>query len=84
LGQLVRGLGREVEETALTAAERLRDEGRAEGRAEGQAQLLLKLLALRFGTLPPEVSTRVTAASAEELSRLAERVLQAPTLDDVF
>jgi hypothetical protein len=80
LGQLVRGLGREVEETAMTAAERLRDEGRA----EGQAQLLLKQLVLRFGTLPPEVLTRVSAAGPEELSRLAERVLLAPTLDEVF
>jgi hypothetical protein len=68
----------------MTAAERLKAEGGAEGRAEGKAQLLLKLLTLRFGTLPAEVSTRVSAANAEELERLAERLLLARTLDDVF
>jgi hypothetical protein len=88
LRQLVRGLGREVEETAMTAAERLKAEGRAEGeakgRVEGEAMLLLKQLALRFGPLPAEVHTRVSSASVEELARFGERVLTAGSLDEVL
>jgi predicted transposase YdaD len=88
LRQLVRGLGRRVEETAMTAAERLRAEGKLEGKAEGklegQAQLLLRLLTFRFGTLPPAAQTRVAEASLEQLAVYAERVLSASSLDDVL
>lgn len=92
LALLVRGLGRRVEETAMTGAERLRAEGRlegkaegkAEGRAEGQAQLLLRLLTLRFGELPPAAQTLVSEASLEQLAVYAERVLSAASLDDVL
>jgi hypothetical protein len=84
LGQLVHGLGRPVEDTVMTAAERLKAQGRAEGKAEGQAQLLLKLLAFRFGTLPPQVQQRVAQASLEQLALYGERVLSAASLDDVL
>jgi hypothetical protein len=80
LRQLVRGLGREVEETAMISAERLR----AEGRTEGEVMLLLKQLALRFGPLPAEVHTRVSSASVEELARFGERVLTAGSLAEVL
>lgn len=46
--------------------------------------LLLRLLALRFGTLPAEVHTRISSASADELERFGERVLTANSLDEVF
>jgi Putative transposase, YhgA-like/Domain of unknown function (DUF4351) len=88
LRQLVRGLGRRVEDTAMTAAERLRAEGRAEGKAEGkaegQAQLLLTQLTLRFGALPPEVQMRVAKASLAQLALYGERVLTAASLDEVL
>jgi hypothetical protein len=88
LRELVRGLGRRVEESAMTAAERSRAQGRlegkAEGRAEGQAQLLLRQLTLRFGALSPAAQTRVAEASLEQLSVYAERVLSAASLDDVL
>jgi hypothetical protein len=88
LRQLVRGLGRRVEETAMTAAERLKAEGRAQGRAEGKAEgqalLLLKLLTLRFGELPQSAQARVTAASLAQLALYGERVLSAASLEDVL
>jgi Putative transposase, YhgA-like/Domain of unknown function (DUF4351) len=84
LALLVRGLGRRVEETAMTGAERLRAEGRLEGKAEGQAQLLLRQLALRFGALSPAVQTRVAEASLEQLALYGERVLSAASVDDVL
>jgi predicted transposase YdaD len=61
-----------------------RDEGRAEGRREGEAEVFLRLLQLRFGPLPVDVTARVTAADAETLLRWSEQVLSAPTLDAVF
>ena len=59
-------------------------QGREEGRAEGEANLLLKLLASRFGPLPAAVEARVRASSIADLEVFAERVLAAKCLDDVF
>ena len=61
-----------------------REEGREEGRKEGQAALLLRLLSLRFGDPSSELLARIHAASDAELTRWAERILTASTLDDVF
>jgi len=57
---------------------------RDEGRQKGEAEMLLRLLQLRFGPLPADVTARVTAADVETLLRWSERVLSAPTLDTVF
>ncbi len=65
-------------------AQRFFSEGRAEGEARGKAQLLLKLLTLRFGPLPDAAHARVNTAPEAELEVFAERVLTAPTLDDVL
>jgi hypothetical protein len=86
--QLIRQVGSSAEEIAMTSAERLKAEGRAEGEAKGklngQAELLLKQLSLRFGELSGDVQARVAAASLEQLAVYAERVLSAPSLDDVL
>ena len=58
--------------------------GEARGRALGERQVLRRLLAHRFGTLPAEVDARLEAADVEAMERWAERLLDAPTLDDVF
>ena len=63
---------------------RIREEGRAEGRREGEVEILLRLLRLRFGTVPADVTTRVTTADPETLLRWSDRVLSAPTLEAVF
>jgi len=56
----------------------------AQGEARGRAELLLKLLGHRFGSLSSESIRRVNTASIEELDALAERVLSAATVDEVF
>jgi hypothetical protein len=100
LRELVRELGPKAEEVAMTAAERLKAEGRVEGKADGrvegraegkaegkvagQAELLLKLLSLRFGELPDAARARVGGASVERLAIYAERVLTATSLDEVL
>jgi predicted transposase/invertase (TIGR01784 family) len=81
-------VGSEASEALMSTAEKLRAEGRAEGRVagrvEGRAELVLKLLTLRFGSLPSPIRARIEAASIEELDSFAERVLSARTLDEVL
>jgi len=61
--------------------------GKAEGKAEGRAETLLKLLALRFGSVPDGVLTKVESAARRTdlaaLDRWVERVLSKPSAEDV-
>jgi hypothetical protein len=87
-----RGPHREVRAVQMTWSQRIkaegfklgRQEGRKEGKEAGLRQLLLHLLERRFGPLPEGVRTRVEAiASSRRLTRLAEQVLVASSLDDL-
>lgn len=61
-----------------------RAEGRAEGRAQGQAEALRKLLAIKFGELPPEIDAQIASATPDQLDRYLERLLAADSLAAVF
>ena len=64
--------------------ERGRKEGRREGRQQATLDLVLRLLTQRFGQLPAGVRRQVTAIdSVEDLGRLAERVYQAGSLEEL-
>jgi hypothetical protein len=52
--------------------------------AQGEAEMLLRLLRIRFGTLPTDAVARVQEADPEILLHWSERVLTAATLDEVF
>lgn len=88
LQRLVVAAGPEAKEEIVTIADYLREQGRMagerEGRLEGQRSTLLKLLRLRFGELPEPSVARVRAADAGQIEAWTERVLTAPTLDDVL
>lgn len=58
--------------------------GETRGEARGRATLLLQQLERRFGALPEAIITRVTTASIAELDAWALRVLDVPSLSDVF
>jgi len=60
------------------------EKGRQEGRQEGQAEMLLHLLARKFG--PPDSKTRARVMEAEtgDLIRWLERAVTADRLDEVF
>lgn len=82
----------EVATMETTWADKLRQEGieigvrrgMEEGKEEGKRDLVLDLLEHRFGPLSDATVKRVRAlTSSEELSRLAARVLEAPSLDDL-
>jgi predicted transposase/invertase (TIGR01784 family) len=79
-----REVGKDVEEAIVTTADMLRAEGRTQGRAQGQREMLLKLLAKRFGALPEAAVARVDAAGTAELEAWFDRVLTASTLTDVL
>jgi len=51
---------------------------------QGRAALLLRQLTRKFGDLPEEVVGRVRAASTGELEQMADNVLTAATLEEVF
>jgi hypothetical protein len=57
-------------------------EGWAKGKAEGRMELILKLLALRFGALPDAIQTGVRSAQDAQLDAVAERMLTAKTLEE--
>ena len=61
-----------------------REEGMRRGRVDGERSLLQRQLLRRFGALTPEISERVSEASAADLETWGDRVLDADTLEDVF
>lgn len=88
LRQLVHELGPATEEAFVTTYEQIKAEGRAEGmakgRAEGKAELLLRMLTVRFGSLPAPALERVRDAAPATLDGWAERLVTASSVDDVF
>lgn len=88
LHKLVSQLGPQAEEAYVTTAEMLRAEGEARGRAEGEARgradMLVELLTLKFGPLPPAATRTVYAASPDQLHDWAAQVLTAETLEQVL
>jgi hypothetical protein len=59
-------------------------QGRAEGKTEGRVEIVLKLLALRFGPLTEAVQVRLCSAQSAQLDVVAERVLTAQTLEEAL
>jgi len=65
----------------ITSIERM---GIEKGRQQGVVSVLTRQLTRRFGPLPAWAEQRLEQASAQELEGWAERVLEAPRLEDVF
>lgn len=89
----------DLEDIAMSAADRLHNQGlqeglakgREEGREEGHLRtlrllrrLLLRQIELRFTPPTAGTSERVEAATEAELSLWLDRILTAPSLDDLF
>jgi hypothetical protein len=58
--------------------------GKAEGVAQGRVEIVLKLLATRYGQLSAAVAARVQGANTTDLDAIAQRVLTAQTLDEAL
>jgi predicted transposase YdaD len=59
-------------------------QGRVEGRAEGRLEILSSLIEKRFGKIPPAVSQRMAALKPAQLKRIALRLLDAQSMEDLF
>jgi hypothetical protein len=59
------------------------DVGKKKGRVAGRADFIRKLLAARFGPISPEIESRVSASSEDELDTMALRILTATTVEEV-
>jgi len=56
----------------------------AEGEARGEARLLTRLLRTRFGTIPDDLEGQLSSLDTAAIERLADRVLQVHSLDEVL
>ena len=65
-------------------AKRYYGQGLTEGQAKGRAELVLRLLALRFGPLPEAVQARIHETGIKELDRIGERLLTAGSLSEAL
>ncbi|WP_040741759.1 Rpn family recombination-promoting nuclease/putative transposase [Nocardia tenerifensis] len=88
LESLTDQLGPRAKEAAMTTADQLRAEGEARGRAEGEArgraEVLLELLASRFGSVPRRIVDAVCNADQEQMRLWSRRILTAGSLDEIF
>ena len=73
----------------ITSIERLaiedgRNQGIQQGIRQGGSNLLRSLLIGAFGTLPPEVESRLEQASPDEVEHWASRFKDAGSLEEIF
>jgi predicted transposase/invertase (TIGR01784 family) len=68
------------EKTLLSAKYR---EGKAEGIAEGEVKMLLKIMQLKFKTVPKQLASAIMQMNADELSALSQKIVTAKTIEDI-
>ena len=61
-----------------------REEGREEGRQDGELRLIRVMFQRRFGTIPASIEAKLSAMTPPELEDLAQRLMGASTLDELF
>ncbi len=61
-----------------------RAEGKAEGKVEGKADLLIKLLEVKFGSLPESYIEKIKVADSDILSQWGINLMHAQLLEAVF
>jgi len=81
----------DLKELKMGLAERLdswerefEERGMEKGLQKGEALALQRVLAKRFGVLPPEITTKIAAASAEQIEIWLDRLLEAESLESLF
>ncbi|HKK32233.1 MAG TPA: hypothetical protein VJ934_01540 [Desulfomicrobiaceae bacterium] len=73
------------EETIMTLAEQLRQEGLQKGRQEERAELLDRLLRKRFGNiLDAHVQKRLYNATPDQVARWFDRIFEAGSIEEVL
>ena len=69
---------------ALEREEKGREQGREQGRDRGRREIVHDLIEKKFGPLPAWVDERMSSASSQQIDALAMRILDCPTLDQLF
>ncbi|WP_133511472.1 hypothetical protein [Candidatus Thiosymbion oneisti] len=64
--------------------ERFIEQGRLEGKQEGEAMILMRLLQLKFGSVPEAVHRKIERADPQMLLAWSERVLTAAGIEQVI
>ncbi len=83
--QEVQKIEEELHMPYITTAERIGiEKGLQQGIQQGESALLLRILQCRFKNIPEVYLQKIDQASAEDLLKLAERVLESSSLDEVF
>jgi hypothetical protein len=59
-------------------------QGQLRGLVEGKSELVLKLLARKFGSLPPEIRQKIAGAKPHQLDLIAEGIFDFRDLGDVL
>lgn len=59
------------------------EQGMQEGQQQGQAEMVLRLVARRFGAAPPDLAEQVRATPSAQMPALLDAALDAASLDDV-
>ncbi len=68
----------------ITSVERIgMEQGIQQGLQQGQAELVLRLLARRFGAVPPHLEEQVRATPSAQMLALQDIALDAGSLDEV-
>jgi hypothetical protein len=57
-------------------------EGIAEGEVRGEAKMLLKIMQLKFKTVPEELKSVIMQMNADELSALSQKIVPAKTIKE--
>lgn len=82
--QQAASLAEGIEQGRAEGVKQGRADGVKEGRADGQRSLLAKQLKLKFGPLDAATEARLAGATSAQMSRWAERVLSAGSLDEIW
>jgi flagellar biosynthesis/type III secretory pathway protein FliH len=81
---VLKGIEQGIEQGVLKGLEQGMQRGIVQGIELGESRVLERQLVKRFGPLTDATSQRLKTATTEQLERWADRILDAPTLSEVF
>ena len=59
-------------------------QGKRQGMQQGESTMLVRQMERKFGQVSEKVKQKIAAADSDTLLEWGEKILSAPTIDDVF
>ncbi len=85
VASILSSVSKRLEKEAMTAAQKLREEGFAQGLLEGEQKLLIKQMEWRFGSLSKQENDAIRACSNRDLIEAASRaILEGKSKEEVL